>query len=427
MATEEGRPIRSRLTITMYFDGEQKEFVHRWQTDGTWDVPSNSGTSWLGHGSKLGKAYKDGPDMVQIIDEFEKRPDNCRMKLEEEVVKPGQIVDIELTDFVDAMGERSREFNRIVLQVQHGKILNGMPSKYSDEMRIFQIGKEPLKVKYQAPDTCYASSDSLFISSACEILPDDREPLEDTEIDEKIQTEPIPLFCPGVFVVMTHSVRKHTEWNIKERGKTDRHNWDENTSVTVRVDFEDTPAEVRQTVDMATMTTAPDRYRYKPAKWSISSSSHSGNGNWLDQRESAAGLEYSLESSSSQTARFYNLRPTQEEIMMTIDVDPATGKATSISIPAYDADVTYTVNKKCTKKERRTVDGYERLVTDDCSDNWTHDGDFSVGHAEDDCWEITGGDGISSISGGCRRTINRDKGYDIIEFNWSVTIKTDSK
>ena len=156
------REVVSRLRISMYFEGNEREFVHEWEAEGTRNLVDGRPT---GIGVLLGRfrtAYKAGPSIEEITDKFEKRPDNCQMKLEEDVVKPGQVVEIELSDFKDVMGETSREFNRVALKVLHGKILNGMPSKDSDDFRIFPVGEEPIKIKYQAPDSCDASSDSLI-------------------------------------------------------------------------------------------------------------------------------------------------------------------------------------------------------------------------------------------------------------------------
>ena len=419
----DNRPIVSRLKVSMYFEGDERELVHEWHAEGTFDAVSGESSGFSVVQRRFGKAYQEGPSITEIIDEFEKRPYECQMKLEEDVVKLGQVIEIKLSDFRDATGERSREFNRVMLQVLHGKILNGMPSKYSDDLRIFRVGEEPIKIKYQAPDNCEATEDSLIINSTCEILDDEREPLKDTELDEQIQSEAIPLFCPEVYVTMTRSVRKHTKWDHYERGKIDRSNWDQTTSLTVRVDFEKELAEVRQSFDLTTMTSVPDRYRYKPSKWTISSPQHSGSGSSLQKIDGPRGLQYLLESSSSETGIFTNLRPTQSGLMLTIDVDPSTGKAKKVTVPNYVADLTKTSTQKCTKKEQRMVNGREQLVTEDCSDSWKHESTYSVGHAEDECWEISGGDGISSITGECRRRIDRDNGYEEIEFKWTITIR----
>ncbi|MCP4566195.1 MAG: hypothetical protein GY841_01305 [FCB group bacterium] len=422
----DNRPVVGRLKVSMYFEGNERELVHEWEAEGTLDVVSGGSTSYSGYMNRLRKAYKEGPSITEIIDEFEKRPDDCQMKLEEEVVKLGQVIEIELSDFKDVMGETSREFNRVMLQALNGKILNGMPSKYSDGLRIFPVGEEPIKIKYQAPDSCYTSTDSLIINSTCDILDEEREPYADTELDEQIQSKAIPLFCPGVYAIMTVTQKKSSKWDKKVRGKIDRKDWNQTTSLTVRVDFDKEPAEVRQSFDLTTMTSVPDRYRYKPVKWTINSPQHSGSGSSLQKKEGGNGIDFLLESSSSETGVFTNLRPTQSEIMLTIDVDPATGKAMQVSVPAYEADLNMTTTKKCTKKERRMVDGYDKLVTEDCSDSWKHESTYSVGHAEDECWEISGGDGISSISGECQRRIDRDNGYEEIEFRWSITIQNES-
>ena len=423
----DNRPIVSRLKVSMYFEGDERELVHEWEVNGTLDPVSGVSNSISVLQGKLRKAYKEGPKITEIIDEFEKRPDDCQMKLEEEMVKLEQVIEIELSDFKDVMGETSREFNRVMLQVLHGKILNGMPSKYSDDLRIFPVGEEPIKIKYQAPDSCDTSTDSLIINSSCEILDEGREPYADTELDEEIQNKEIPLFCPGVYAIMTVTHKRSNQWDKGKRGKIDRMDWDQTTSFSVRVDFDREPAQVRQSFDMTTMSSVPDRYRYKPIKWTMNSSQHSGSGSSLQKIEGPRGLEFQLESSSSETGIFTNLRPTQSKIMLTIDVDPATGKAKQVTVPAYEADLIMTTTRKCTKKERRTVDGRDKLETEDCSGTSKHESKVSVGYGEDECWEISGGDGVSSITGECRRRIDRDNGYEEIEFRWSITIQTESQ
>ncbi|MFH1700351.1 MAG: hypothetical protein ABIE07_07155 [Candidatus Zixiibacteriota bacterium] len=44
-----------------------------------------------------------------------------------------------------------------------------------------------------------------------------------------------------------------------------------------------------------------------------------------------------------------------------------------------------------------------------------------------ECWKITGGDGISSIIGECRRRIENDNGYEEIEFRWAITIRNETQ
>ena len=85
------------LTITLYFEGDQREFVHRWQTIGTWDTETNSGTSWHGHGNKLKNAYAAGPDITEIIRQFEKRPVGCTVTPEKNEVGIGQSIEIKIS------------------------------------------------------------------------------------------------------------------------------------------------------------------------------------------------------------------------------------------------------------------------------------------------------------------------------------------
>ena len=67
MYDDEGYPVRSKLTVKLYFEGEQRELVDQWQALGTQarglmsvDEP-NKGTSWSGLCNGLENEYKNGP------------------------------------------------------------------------------------------------------------------------------------------------------------------------------------------------------------------------------------------------------------------------------------------------------------------------------------------------------------------------------
>ncbi|GAH05899.1 unnamed protein product, partial [marine sediment metagenome] len=132
----------------MYFEGEQREFVHRWQTQGTWDIPSNSGTTWNGHGNKLRNRYKEGPYIIEIMERFEKRPVDCQVTPDKEELNAGEVIDIELTDFRDVFGESSREFNRIIVNAYAGEIMNGEECNIGPDYKVFRVNDGAITVKY---------------------------------------------------------------------------------------------------------------------------------------------------------------------------------------------------------------------------------------------------------------------------------------
>ena len=147
---DEGRPVRSRLTITMYFNGEQREFVHRWQTTGTWDIQTNSGTTWNGHGDKLKNGYKAGPKIAEIMREFEKRPVDCTITPEIIEVATGQTIEIRITDLQDQESRKSREFNRIVVHALNGTITDGEECDNRPRLQSVLGGKRHCNITLQS-------------------------------------------------------------------------------------------------------------------------------------------------------------------------------------------------------------------------------------------------------------------------------------
>ena len=192
---EEGRPVRSKLTITLYFEGDQREFVHRWQTIGTWDNETNSGTSWSGHGNKLKHAYAAGPDIIEIIRQFEKRPVDCTINPEKNEVGIGQSIEIRISDLKDQSGRNSREFNRIVVHALNGTISNGEECDIGPDYKVFIVGNGTVTLHYDAPGDCETAKDKITVYNACEVLPVSKVPFNKTMLDEKIGEKEITISC----------------------------------------------------------------------------------------------------------------------------------------------------------------------------------------------------------------------------------------
>ena len=185
--TDEGRPIRSSLTISMYFEGEQRELVHCWKIQGTWDTISNSRISWMEHRNKLERCYKKGPDIFEIIKRFEKKPTSCQIKLEKKVVNVNEEIEFELSDFRDVFGESSRAFNRIIVHTSSGEIMNGGESYIGPYYKVFRVDDGTITVKYRAPDNYKENSERITVYSSCDVLPNVRVPMSSAEIYKQIK------------------------------------------------------------------------------------------------------------------------------------------------------------------------------------------------------------------------------------------------
>jgi hypothetical protein len=248
----DGRPVRSRWTITLWFEGNQRELVHSWQTLGTQEKkPSspterNTGTTFSGHGNKMTELFRDGPGITEIIEKFEKRPVSCLVGPEKEEVSPSEIIEIRITDFRDKYGQKSREFNRIIVHADNGDISNGDDCDIGPDYKVFTMKDGTVRVRYKALDNCSVGTDNIKIYSTCEILPESIIPLSKTTINEEIAVRKINIVCYDAVLVLT-AKRQRTR-NTSNNGssqpdpnKNCRTSWSSNsdlseqTEATVRI------------------------------------------------------------------------------------------------------------------------------------------------------------------------------------------------
>jgi hypothetical protein len=239
--TEEGSQIHSHWTASMYFLGEERELVHEWKTNGIRDELGGAGTRWTGHRNKMKSAYKNGPRMDEIIARFEKRPVSCQVKPEKKTVGQMERIDITLSDFIDVFGEPSREFNRIMVHAYHGKILNGEPCNTGPDYKVFKLDQLPITVKYQGPEKCDAKEDRITIFRTCQILPEDRNPIEETILDRDIEELYLTIDCPDAILTLNKSIttrdysKKEEMTGSCDEKKVKRHELNERISAKVLV------------------------------------------------------------------------------------------------------------------------------------------------------------------------------------------------
>lgn len=212
----EGRPVRSKWTISLYFEGSQRELVYSWQTLGTQEKrPSspterNTGTTFAGHGSMMTKQFQEGPEIMEIIRRFEKRPTECTITPEKENINVNEEIEIKISGFRDENGDKSREFNRIIVHSDNGEIKNGEKCDIGPDYKVFTVKDGIIRAKYKAPDK--TGSDVIRVYSACEVLPENRVPYTKTTTDKKIGEKNISIGSYDAMLILTAS--KHRTKSI---------------------------------------------------------------------------------------------------------------------------------------------------------------------------------------------------------------------
>jgi len=186
----------ARMTIGLFYNGTSPELVKEWQAE---NAIENTYPLYR----RLRIPYPINP----IMDEFEKRPFTCNVetKIRMEMCKSGE-TEIILTDFKDKQGNPSKSFNRIMVTVRDGTILNGEKSIFGPDFRVFTLEKGEVILKYRKSESSQMDDkDLLRIYNSCDILPAEKQPLSKTRIDRMIKEEEIPLFCIAIHVRETES------------------------------------------------------------------------------------------------------------------------------------------------------------------------------------------------------------------------------
>ena len=191
------KPVIERMSMQLWYNGAIPELVHEWSSEGT--VPSPKG---LLHKLNLPK------NISPLLEEFERRPVKCDVKIPqpEELCKDGT-GEIILSDFTDSRGNISKPFNRILVSIYKGEILNGESSVFGPDYHVFTLENGEVKVQYRPPADKDDGYDWLRVYNSCEILPAAKAPMADTPIDELIVNQHFPITCGFYEGTVTVSMR----------------------------------------------------------------------------------------------------------------------------------------------------------------------------------------------------------------------------
>jgi hypothetical protein len=183
--TDVFKPIISQMNLDLYYNGTTPELVHSWFAESTLNSPRG-----LLHKLNIPKSLKP------IFDDYEKRPVRCEVKIPppEEICENGT-VEIELSGFSDINGNSSKSFNRIIVSIYKGEILNGENSDFGPDWKVFTVGEGTVKVRYRPPEDKEDGWEWLRIYNSCEILPAEKSPMSGTQMDSIIVDQHFPIFC----------------------------------------------------------------------------------------------------------------------------------------------------------------------------------------------------------------------------------------
>lgn len=179
------KPVVAKMSIRLYYNGDAPELVAEWSSENTINDPR-----------ALFNKLKMPKNIMPLLEDFEKQPVTCDVDLpdEEELCETGT-GEIVLSGFKDKNGSAAKSFNRIVVSIYKGKILNGEESDLGPDYKVFPVGDGTVKVKYCPPEEKDDGYEWLRIYNSCDILPPSKHPYSQTLTDKLIIDTRFPVMC----------------------------------------------------------------------------------------------------------------------------------------------------------------------------------------------------------------------------------------
>ncbi|HSL85412.1 MAG TPA: hypothetical protein VK861_00595 [Bacteroidales bacterium] len=196
------KPVIARMELRLYYNGNAPQLVAEWSSENTINDPR-----------ALFNKLNTPQSLSPVFEEFEKRPLNCDVETGsiKELCEKGSI-DIMLTNFTDKNGATSKPFNRIMVTVEKGRILNGEDCEIGPDYKAFTLEEGKVTLQYHLPvNTDGDRFDLLRIYNSCDILPTDKYPLSKTVTDRMIVEHEIPIDCSFDAVLTLRSSYKRRQ------------------------------------------------------------------------------------------------------------------------------------------------------------------------------------------------------------------------
>lgn len=207
------KKVESILIISLYYDGDERIHVKTWQTKSPLNsIYSHYRRMFLNSDAKM---RLDKP-LQNLLWEFEQTPIKCQILPEEISVKEKETKEISLAGFFGSTGP-SKSFNRIVVKVDEGEILNGEQLFSDPKARVFKVGQGMITVVYKAPEPCLEEEDTIHVYNSCDIAKEALIPLSETKIRDEIDTKTIEIECDWEW---TGKITFRRETNVNISGPT---------------------------------------------------------------------------------------------------------------------------------------------------------------------------------------------------------------
>ena len=115
---------------------------------------------------ELGKTMS--PTIDKLIYDYERVPMNCEIEMEQDQVEAGKEVTIRLTDLTDYKGRSPKRWQRLVITLEHGEILNATRCYEDLKEWALEVGEGDIDLRYVAGQVCHEETETITVYNSCD-------------------------------------------------------------------------------------------------------------------------------------------------------------------------------------------------------------------------------------------------------------------
>jgi len=134
----------------------------------------------------------------KLIYDYERIPETLDIELEKDPILAGDEMTITLKNIKDANSKPSQPWQRILVKVEKGRILNGITLM---EYKVFEVGSGNIQLQYQAPEACRHDNEKITIMNSCVI-----DPKINPIPEQEIVTKKFDIFCVEGRIEITEDI-----------------------------------------------------------------------------------------------------------------------------------------------------------------------------------------------------------------------------
>ncbi len=162
-------------------------------------------------GSPIRQVVNTFMPLQDIIREYERIPEKATVTLPEgeDEVEAGEVAVIDLSDLLDEKGGQTQPWQRLLVKVEKGKVLNGEKGEYVEEgYHVFRAGKkDKVDIQYLPPPECRRTKETMTVYNACNKKErhEQSDSREMTEPKTELTNKEFDIVCDRWLVTVTYT------------------------------------------------------------------------------------------------------------------------------------------------------------------------------------------------------------------------------